>query len=57
MFSYAYSKLRLDNVLYYQNTSTQWNAMPLSFYDSMNGRKVGEMSWKINNKLELIDKN
>jgi len=31
--------------------------MPLSFYDSMNGRKVGEMSWKINNKLELIDKN
>jgi hypothetical protein len=57
MFVMGYAKISLKTILYYEDHPTEWQLKSIPFYCTLDGRKVGEMSVKFGNKLELIDKN
>jgi hypothetical protein len=57
MFAFAYAKINLKSILFFEDQATEWQLKPVSFYSTLDGSKIGEMSVKFGNRLETIDKN
>ena len=57
MFVYAYAKINLASLLYYEDQEQNWPIAPVSFYSVLDGKKVGEMAIKLGNKLQKKNRN
>jgi hypothetical protein len=56
LFVYAYAKLNLSSLLYFEDQLTEWNLKPLDFFSVLEGTKIGTMSLKVSNELKLADR-